>query len=586
MIKSLDWHKNPWFRLTVRAAIVFFGICLVLILHRYYTFYASFDQGIFNQVFWNNSHGRWFQSSLSSSLSIDVVGDNQVPEVYYRRLGQHFTPALLIWLPFYALFPTAATLSVLQVVLVAAAGIVLYILARQSVSSPIAAAITVSYYTANAILGPTLGNFHDSCQLPLFMFSLLLAMEKRWWWLFWLLAGCILMVREDSGVSLFGVGVYLVLSRRYPRAGLAVCALSFGYILVLTNAIMPLFSEDVSRRFTIERFGQYADGTEASTLEIIWGMLSQPQILIRELITPFDRTINYILGQWLPLAFVPALSPTAWVIAGVPLFKLLIAQGQTVLSINIRYAMTIVPGLCYGAIQWWSKNPKRFDKVSIRRFWIFCMSLSLIITLVSNPNRTLSFAIPDSIQPLVYVPLGRQWEHARQAYPLLAKIPDDAGVAATTGFIPQLSGRRKVLRLPHPDLSRYAEDNRIVGFEDAAMLVLRDPNSDSGETFRFPLLEVVDDARDVVRMDFAIADLWHLQEYQVAFKHDRYLLQALVWAIDGLTASGEYGILDFRDGIILLQRDANSDPEAETKWNAWRQEIDLPPLGGDLEFRL
>ncbi|MBE9042146.1 DUF2079 domain-containing protein [Oscillatoriales cyanobacterium LEGE 11467] len=560
------------------AALAFFGICLVLILHRYYTFYASFDQGIFNQVFWNNSHGRLFESSLSSSLSIDVVGDNQIPEVYYHRLGQHFTPALLFWLPFYALFPTAATLSVLQVTLVTAAGIVLYFLARQSVSSPIAAAIAVSYYAANAILGPTLGNFHDSCQLPLFMFGLLLAMEKRWWWLFWVLAGCILMVREDSGVSLFGVGVYLVLSRRYPRVGLAVCALSFGYILVLTNAIMPLFSEDVSRRFTIERFGQYADGTEASTLEIIWGILSKPQILIRELLTPFDRTINYILGQCLPLAFVPVLSPTAWAIAGFPLFKLLIAKGQTVLSINIRYAMTIVPGLFYGAIQWWSQNPERFDKISIRRFWIFCMSLSVIITLVSNPNRTLSFAIPDSIQPLVYVPLNRQWEHARQAYPLLDRIPPDAGVAATTGFIPHLSGRRKVLRLPHPDLSRYAEDNRIVGFEDAAMLVLRDPNSDSGETFRFPLLEVRDDAGEVVRMDYAIADLWHLQEYQAAFKHDRFLLQALVWAIDGLTESGDYGIVDFQDGIILMQQGKMSDPDAVAQWDTFREELNTRSL--------
>lgn len=350
----LKLQKQPGLRLAIGVAIAFFVVCLILTLNRYYSFYASFDQGIFNQVFWNNLHGRFFQSSLSSSLSTNVVHSGEVPEVYYHRLGQHFTPALLLWLPVYALFPFAATLSVLQVTLVTAAGIVLYFLARQYLQPPLAAMITASFYAANAILGPTLSNFHDVSQIPLFMFSLLLAMEKRCWWLFWLLAVLILAVREDSGITLFGVGFYLVLSKRYPRLGLAVCTLSFGYILVLTNLIMPLFSADISRRFMLERFGQYADGQEASTLEIIWGMISNPGRLLVELFSPFFGTVQYLLGQWLPLAFVPAVTPASWAIASFPLLKLFLGQGESVLSFNIRYAMTVVPGLFYGAILWWS----------------------------------------------------------------------------------------------------------------------------------------------------------------------------------------------------------------------------------------
>ncbi|NEN95597.1 MAG: DUF2079 domain-containing protein, partial [Moorea sp. SIO3I7] len=244
--------KKPGLKLVITAAIAFFLFTLIFTLHRHYTFYSSYDQGIFNQVFWNGIHGRFFQSTLSSQLSTNVVHNGEVPNVYYHRLGQHFTPALLLWLPLYALFPFPATLTVLQVTLVTAAGVVLYILARQYLQPMLAAMITVSFYCANAILGPTLANFHDICQIPLFVFGLLLAMEKRWWWLFWLLAILILAVREDSGIGLFGVGFYLIVSRRYPRIGLAVCTLSFGYILVLTNLIMPIFSEDISQRFMIE----------------------------------------------------------------------------------------------------------------------------------------------------------------------------------------------------------------------------------------------------------------------------------------------------------------------------------------------
>lgn len=545
---AIDGSKNPWFRLVVGGAIAFFGVCLVLVVHRYYTFYASYDQGIFNQVFWNNTHGRFFQSSLSSSLSASVEHAGEYPQVFYHRLGQHFTPALLLWLPIYLLFPSPVTLSVLQVTLVSAAGIVLYFLARQHVESPIAAFITLSFYAANAIVGPTLGNFHDVCQIPLFVFSLLLAMEKRCWWLFWVLAALILLVREDAGIGLFGVGVYLVLSRRHPSTGLALCTVSFGYMVLLTTAIMPLFSEDISQRFMMERFGQYAPGQEeASSLEIIWGIVSNPLRLLAELVTPVDRTLSYWVGQVLPLAFVPAVSPTAWAIAGFPLLKLFIAKGESVLSINIRYAMTVVPGLFYGAILWWSAHSSRFKNMAFRRFWVGCMVLSLCITLISNPNRTLSFALPDSFQPRVYVPLMSQWKHARQIYPLLAQIPPDASVSATTYLIPHVSSRRQVLRLPI--------------YSRQELLGLR-------------MLELEDDRRQVVRMEYVIADLWQLQQYQAAFKDDRQLFQTLVPLLSQFLQSGEYGILDFRDGVVLLKQGTTSQPEALAGWQAFLEDAE------------
>ncbi|MBW4631567.1 MAG: DUF2079 domain-containing protein [Iphinoe sp. HA4291-MV1] len=518
---------------------VFFVLCLIITLNRYYSFYASFDQGIFNQVFWNNLHGRFFQSSLSSSLSTNVVHSGEVPTVYYHRLGQHFTPALLLWLPIYALFPSPATLGVLQVIFITAAGLVLYVLARQYLESPLAVMITASFYAANAVLGPTLSNFHDISQIPLFVFGLLLAMEKRWWWLFWVLAVLILAIREDAGVNLFGVGVYMILSRRFPRTGVAACILSFGYMLLLTNAIMPLFSEDISRRFMLERFGQFGDGDDkASTLEIIWGIISNPWRLIVELITPVDRTIKYLLGQWLPLAFVPAVSPASWMVAGFPLLKLFLGKGETVLAINVRYALTVVPGLFYGAILWWWQHPKRF-KLSFRRFWAVCMSLSLLFSFTSSSsslNRAFYFLLPDSFHPLVYVSLPQQWHHVLQFRPMLKQIPPDASVSATTYLVPQLSSRREIIRLP--------------------------------------ALELRNDTHQVIKVDYAIADLWQLQQYQPAFKEERNLLHELIQLFNQLTNTREYGIIDFRDGVILLKKATTPNPQATAAWLTFRQQLE------------
>ena len=525
-------------KVAIAAGLIFFILTLILSLHRHYTFYSSYDQGIFNQVFWNGLHGRFFESSLSSQLSTNVVHQGEVPEVYYHRLGQHFTPALLLWLPLYALFPSPATLSVLQVTLVTAAGLVLYILARQYVQPNLATLITVSFYCANAVIGPTLSNFHDISQIPLFMFGLLLAMEKRCWWVFGILAVLILAVREDAGVGLFGVGFYMILSQRYPRMGLAVCTISFGYMILLTNLIMPLFSDDVSQRFMMERFGQYAEGNEAPTLEIIWGMISNPWRLLRELIDPPNRTLNYLLGQWLPLAFVPAVAPAAWMIGGFPLLKLFLAQGDSVLAINIRYAMTVVPGLFYGAIIWWSKHQELFNKVLFRRFWILCISLTLIFSFTSSSsalNRAFYFLLPDSFNPWVYISLPQQWHHVAQMRPLLAQIPPNASVSATTYIIPHLSSRREIIRLPD--------------------------------------LKLRNDQGKVIKVEYCIADLWQLERYQVAFKEERSQLRNLVTLINKLTRKNDYGIVGFQDGVILLKKGVASNPQSNEEWLEFRQKI-------------
>ncbi|MGK7949578.1 MAG: DUF2079 domain-containing protein [Xenococcaceae cyanobacterium] len=543
MYTKLD--KQAGLKAVVVVAIAFYIITLVLTLHRHFTFYSSYDQGIFNQVFWNGTHGRFFQSTLSSQLSTNVVHGGEVPEVDYHRLGQHFTPALLLWLPIYYLFPHPATLTVLQATFVTAAGLVLYALARIYLEPAISLLITISFYCANAVLGPTLANFHDISQIPLFVFTLLLAMEKRWWWLFGLLIILILAVREDSGITLFGIGMYMVVSRRYPRLGLGVCCLSFLYIVALTNLIMPLFSDDISKRFMLERFGQYADGDEASTLEILRNMITNPGLLIVELFTPFFGTIKYLVGQWLPLAFIPAVAPASWSIAGFPLLKLFLGKGQSVLAISLRYAMSVVPGLFYGAILWWAGQgfgnfgkdlkdckPRRLHP-KFRRFWVICICLSLLFTITSNPSRTLYFLIPDSIQPWVYVSLPQQWQRVTQIRSLLAQIPSDASVSATTYLIPHLSGRREIIRLP--------------------------------------ALEIRNDAGQIIKADYLIADMWRLQKYQVAFKADRQWLEGITPLIDTVTSNNEYGIIDFNNGVILLKKDAESNPEAMAAWQAFRQ---------------
>lgn len=534
---SIDKLKIPGS--VLRAAALFWLILTLLILHRHYSFYPSFtshDQGILNQVFWNSSHGNWFQGTLSSGASSAVWIDGQVPDVSYRRLGQHFTPAHFFWLPLYALLPGPATLLVLQITLVTAAGLVLYRLAQTLVQPQTATWICFSYYCATAVIGPSLANFHDLSQVPLFTFVLLLGLEKRHWPLMTGGMVCLLMSREDAGIVLFSLGAYLVLSRRYPRIGAGFCLLGVTHLLVITNWVMPLFSDEVAQHFMSGVYGQYvAEGDHPSTWAVMVGLLRQPGLLLRDVFTPVSETLRYVLGHWLPLMFVPAISLAAWVSSGFPLLALLLRQDTSMaLSMQMRYALTVVPGLFYGAIVWWAAHPGTFT-LRTRRFWATCLGLSLFFTFTLNPIRTWSFILPDSIDPWVYVSPGQQWHHAAQVRSLLQQIPPDASVGATDHLLPHVSSRRAVTRFPN--------------------LLFRN------------------DQDQVKAVDYVIADLWQLAQYQAAFRGDRENLQTWVPIVDQWLETKTYQLIDYEPGVVLLAREGRSDPDALAGWIKFSQQI-------------
>lgn len=531
VIKTLPkLTNNQGLRLASGAALTFFIICSILNLHRYWSYYASFDQGLFNQLFWNSVHGNFFQSSLSSTLSTNVVHAQKAPEVFYSHLGQHFNPIFLLWMPIYAIFPCNETLIILQVLFVTIAGLVLYALARHYLQPMLAAMITVSFYCTATVNGPTLANFHDISAAPLLLFAVLLAMEKQKWWLFFLCAILLLAVRQDVGISLFSIGFYMLVSRRFPRMGLVVCFLSLGYILLVTQYIMPQFSADVARRMTIERFGQFTTNSEASTVDIILAILTNPMRLLRELVRGFPNKLGYIVVHSLALGIIPVLSRATWT-AGFPLLYLFLQRASNALKISIRYAMPVVPGIFYGAIIWWSTRQNLYKKAKIRRFWKTCIILSLIVSILGNQNSAFYFLIPDTIRPLIYISIPEQWNHIHQFQPLLKQIPANASVSATTELIPKLSNRREIVRLSE--------------------------------------LRLINDARQTITVDYIIADIWRRHKYQIAIKK-RQPSEDFFQFIDEVTKNQQYGIIGFADGVILLKKSTISNPQATNAWLNFR----------------
>ncbi len=528
-------NNQPEIRNLFLTAGIFLVPVLALSLNRYFSFYATYDHGLFNQLFWNNLHGHFFQSSLTGGNSAGALLQDKVPTVSFLHLGQHFVLDFLLWLPIYALFPFPATLVVLQVGLITAGGLVLYALARHYLQPNLSLMITASYYGACAVLGPTFANFYEQCQIPLFAFGLLLALEKQRWWIFWILVVLVLGIREDAGFITFSIGLYLLCSRRYFYVGIVLCLLSFVYVTAVTNVIMPHFSDDNSRLYLASRFDRLVEGNpNPSTLQILWAMLTHPREVVVSLLTPFDKRFFYLIEHWLPLAFIPAISPAAWITAGVPLLVILLQSGDTAFMISVRYALSVVPGLFYGAVLWWSAHKRQF-KPRCRRFWALCIALSIVFSIVSNPNRAFYFLIPESFTPWSLVSLPQQWEHVRQIRQVIGQIPADASVSATTYLIPSLSSRREI--------------------------------------FRLPALKLQNDQGQIERVDYIAADVWQLLQGHHIFRFDMVRLQAAIPVLDQVLANATYGVVAVQDGVVLMRKGAPSQPDALKIWTHTRQEV-------------
>ena len=120
----------------------------------------------------------------------------------------------------------------------------------------------------------------DLCQLPPAVILLMLGLIERRRWLVIAAAAWIPLIREDTGVVLAAIGLWLVIRQRqrWPLA-LAFGLWGLSWVVICTNVLMPLFSDDNAKRFMVENFGQYL-GEETSSSRWRWGvifwMLRQP----------------------------------------------------------------------------------------------------------------------------------------------------------------------------------------------------------------------------------------------------------------------------------------------------------------------
>lgn len=517
----------PWTfpRPVILLAGGFFLLCLAIQIWRLESLSATYDQALFLQELWSTAQGRFFESSLSSVLSGPVKIGGALPWIGYLHLGQHANALTLLVAPLVALLGAWA-LPLVQVTLLTLAGLVLWRIASKRLPEPLAIQITAAYYLSGAVIGPALENFHDLIWLPLLGFLVVEGLLDHRRSQVMIIALLLLLVREDSGLVLFSLGLWALARQsggRWLGGGLMV--VSFLWVLLVTGWIQPMVDSSLSDRFLQEKFGHLVEDPSGGTLAVMVGMLSQPLALLQAIVSPPGATLGFVLALTLPLLFIPLLSIDAGLLVLVPLLIALVSQGRSALSVTLRYVLALVPGLYLGSVLWWQRHQALWSRRWIRRCWTGALSLGLVLTLVGNPHRSLSALVPDSFSPWVHVPPWAMLQRRAAARNAVASIPPDASVAADTPLLPLLAQREVVIRFPHH--TRYRDRD---GAQQDVDWVVAFPG------YYSPLAPVFD------------------------LEHNRQ--RSIRRALNELTDSGRYLLVECRSGTVVLKRQATPSGEA------------------------
>lgn len=431
VIASLQ--KKFGYKLYVLIAIFIYTVVLsvaeILIYQSYRIF--TWDLGIFNQAFWNTLHGRFLYYTSETG-------------VYTKDgcfLAAHFSPTILLALPFYAIYPTGETLLVISTLFIAIGALPIYEMANLFLKNEkVAAIIGILYLLYPLLQGVTLSGFSPESFVVTFFAFILYYLAKADVKKLALVLPLGLMTHEASAPVIAAIGVYGMLHYRSIK--------SKGFkisLMILIVSIPYFFLAHYMRLF----FGwtgrpslwhEWAIIGAESASELPLKVILNPVGAIHALTSDWAAKLLYVVLLLLPVLFVPLLSLKGLIPAIPYLFISLLSTYRLYYSLEGHYGAFVVPFIFLGFIHGLIKlQEKKFLKVSVSRL----ATLSLIATLIA-------FFI---MLPTVYSQyrvFNPNDKHNSIVRSFISRIPQNASVLTQSNIFPHISNRPDAYTIAPP----------------------------------------------------------------------------------------------------------------------------------------
>ncbi len=405
--------RSPEIYLITAVAACFF---VALKIHQYRAFDAHWELAAFESLLWETLHGHLLGYTTPGS----------------SFLAQHFSPILLILVPFYALFQSPFTLLVIQALAASLALIPLYQLSFQLLESRwCATAMTLAFFFSRVVNYGLMYNFHMEIFYPLFYFPLFLAAERRRWAAFYILLLLTMTVKEDACIANAGLGLYLLFSAR-RKHGIVTFLGSLVAFLVTMGFVIPAFGAAPHGSYP---FVHYWSGYGGSMPEILRNMLN-PLRHFEVIFTP--AKLAKMFNLFSVFLFLPLLNWRVLLFLVVPSWFILYSSDNPLLyGAANYYGLQITPFLFYGSLIV-LRRVQEWRRWRSRGFLLAATTLVLLVNLGNS-------RIFKQLHP-AYWRIAPRFQVAKE---MISRIPREAPVAAQVDLVSHVPVRAGRFLVPY-----------------------------------------------------------------------------------------------------------------------------------------
>ena len=421
------------------AAAVFLAIAWL----RFATYHSSaYDLAFFDQVVWNGAQGNGLRSSF----------------LPYPFLGQHFEPALYLFVPLYRLHATPLWLLGAQSVALGGAVVPLWALARRWLGTGVGPFAVCAAYLLQVGIARAAGfDFHTETLAVPFVFLALLGAARGDARLL-VLAGLVPMLcKEDGALVTLGIALLALLVHR-RRAALVLGGIAVGGGALIVLVVMPLLRSGASGDL-VARYAYLGD----SAGSVLVHLVTQPGAWLGHLVAaPAGPALVMALAG---VGFLPALRPLALLACLPALLVALLADDAYQAGLRLHYAVQATPLLLSAAMLGWRRVQGRSPRALLPAALVGG-ALATWLALSPLPGGH----GPDAVQ------LGGV-QRAGAVDALLSRIPATESVAATGDLLTHLAERPVIAEFPNRRPARWVVidaaanlslQSRAAGYSEAA----------------------------------------------------------------------------------------------------------------------
>jgi uncharacterized membrane protein len=306
-----DGRRTHWVAVSALAALAAIAYC-VFALERYAAFRdSSYDLVIFDQAVRSYAH---FQPGTAI-----IKGLHNGFGPHFSVLGDHWSPILAALAPLYWIHSGPQTLLVAQAVLFALAIPPIWLFTRRAFGGgqrAVVAAYLVSvvYLLSWPIASALNFNFHEVAFAPVLTAVALERLQAGRPRTALIALAALLLVKEDMGLLVAGIGVYLMVARprvvpRQLLVGAALIVAGLADTVLATYVLIPAFGGRSGYYWAYTALGH-------NMPQALGHLITHPGSSLQLLVTPHTKLVTML---WLfgAFCFLPLLSPIT--LAAIPL---------------------------------------------------------------------------------------------------------------------------------------------------------------------------------------------------------------------------------------------------------------------------